>query len=241
MTETCTEFSLSLGYPKTKQELGVSVLGSSYPDRCTIRTSNPCFAGSKDLDLDIGEKKVVTCDDHLDYYWEVEYKAFLSEYAVKLIVCKVTVEEEPEPTPPPIIGEVDYDRIERETAAIVDASETTITGDISDVGAGVSGLAADIKDSVSDLKSHTSTQTTTLSELIGDLQDGVTDHISEAYTSLTGAVQGVSDKIDGLTFPTLDSIKGAFLDVCADLATALWDAILDKIEERYPKDEEERE
>lgn len=261
MSELCTERALSLKYPKTVRDLGVEVLGSSYPDRCLIRCANVCFAGSTDLHLNIGETKAVTCDDHLDYYWKVTYYEYLSEYAVKIIVCKVVEEEEPTPTPPPPVGEVDYERIERETAAIIEASETTITGDISDVGAAVAGNHAAISSMDTKLGTQVNNQTTALSDLIGRVNTELTSQISGqtgalsdliANTkaglsgqigglteSLTGGLQGLSDKIDGLTFPTLDSIKAAFLDVCADLAQALWDAILDKIEERYPKDEEE--
>lgn len=236
---TCTTRALSLGYPKTVQELGISVLGSSYPDRCLIRCANVCFAGSKDLYLDIGETQTVTCDDHLDYYWEVSYIEYFSEYSVRVKVCKITTEEPPEPSPPPEVGEVDYERIERKTAAIVNASETTITDDISEVAGGVSGVHAALNSMNAGLTSQVTDQTTTLTGLIGDTKQGLVDQITGLSTSLTGSIQAISDKIDGLTFPTLDSIKGAFLDVCSDLAIALWDAILDKIEERYPKDEEE--
>lgn len=239
MAESCSTIVLSLGFPKTVEDLGISVLGSSHPSRCTIRTGNVCFSGTKDLELDLNQTKTVTCDDHLDFWWEVSYIEYRSEYAVEIKVCKMTSEEEPEPTPPPLEGEVDYERIERETAAIVDAAETSIKGDISGVGAGVSGVKVDIGDGITGLKTHVSTQASTLSGVIGDLETNLTGQISGVLETLAGGINGISDKLDTMQFPTVDSIKAAFLDTCADLASALWDAILDRIEERYPKDEEE--
>lgn len=239
MAESCSTIALSLGYPKTVQNLGISVLGSSYPSGCTIRTANVCFSGSQDLQLDLNETRMVTCDDHLDFWWEVSYVEYLSEYAVKIKVCKITSEEEPEPTPPPIEGEVDYERIERETAAIVDTAETSIRTDISNVGGSVGSLRDYVTTGFNGLTSGISGLSGAISGWFEDLQANLTGQISGLSETLTGGFKGISDKLDTMQFPTVDSIKAAFLDVCADLASALWDAILDRIEERYPKDEEE--
>lgn len=239
MGEECHDQVLSLGYGKVMLDLGICVRGSSFPSDCTLLCSNICFAGSAWLEIDINQTMLVTCDDDLSTYWKVTYIEYMSEYAVRVRVCKITTDEEPpEPTPPPV-GEVDYDRIESDTAAIVDDAESRINSEVSEVTGAVSGVAADISNMHTGLTGQVTGLTAHVSGLIDDLSEGLGNRIDGMSNALTSGLAALGEKIDGLQFPTLDSIKQGFLDTCADLAIALWDAILDRIEERYPDDEEE--
>lgn len=78
---------------------------------------------------------------------------------------------------------------------------------------------------------------------------GVADDVEAGFAGINEVLSGLGDAveqgfstigtlIDGLGIPSVADIQKAFLDVCAELAAALWDAILDRIEERYPDDEE---
>lgn len=217
MPESCTDYALSMDYPKTVQDLYIWIADYVEADTCFIACTNPCFAGEKHFGISLGEKKIVTCDGSLGYYWTVEYKEYLSPYAAKLVICKVISEPEPEPEPEPTPTVIDYARISEATESIV--SEASVkASDERAIGIALTNTLNDnLNTAISDLKGE-----------YGTISD-----------SIDGKLAGVKDKIDGLKFPTIDSIRDAFLSVCADLAVALWDAILDKIEERYPKDEEE--
>lgn len=239
MAEECHEQVLSLGYSKVMLDLGISVRGSSFPSDCTLLCSNICFAGSAWLDIDLNQTKLVTCDNDLSTYWKVTYTEYMSEYAVRVRVCKVTDDDdEPEPTPPPV-GEVDYGRIESDTAAIVEDAESSINAEISEASGAVAGVAASLDSAYNALTGQITSLTGYTEGLIDDLSQGLQNQIGDVLMAITGGISGLSDKLDDMEFPTPESIKAAFLDTCADLAVALWDAILDKIEERYPDDKEE--
>lgn len=157
----------------------------------------------------------------------------------------------------PIGDDTDYDRIKGDVKDSIAPVLTGIAGvdqGVKDVKAlinrvnsgmeslgdnllgGLTGVISDVGDSLQ----------SSIDGLLGDLTgiiDGIQTYLSNEIAELTGSVTtgfvGLGDKIDGLKFPTLDSIKDVFLDVCEDLATALWNRIIDEIERRYPDDEEE--
>lgn len=239
MAEECTEQVLSLGYSKVMLGLGISVRGSSFPSECTLLCSNICISGSVWLDIDIGQTVIVTCDDSLSEFWKVTYTEYMSEYAVRVKVCRVTEDEEEDEDPIPDEAEVDYGRIESITADIVDDAETSIKAEISEAAGAVAGVAAALDTVYSALAGQIASLTSYTEGLIDDVSQGLHDQIGGVLEAVTGGISGLSDKLDGMEFPTPESIKQAFLDTCGDLALALWDAILDRIEERYPDDKEE--
>jgi len=86
-----------------------------------------------------------------------------------------------------------------------------------------------------------------------DTQDLVNNSANTMYSTysaldkvVTGLGINILNDVQGLVYKfrdyiplTPNAIKDTIVDTCADLATALWDAILNKIEERYPDDDEE--
>lgn len=239
MAESCTTQAISLGFPKTVEGLGVSVEGSTYPNSCEILTANPCFPGGKTLYLSLGETKLVTCAVGLSEYWQVTYDSYLSEYAVKLKVCRVTedaVDPPPEPDPE---ADVDYELINAGTQGIVDDGVAEVEVKLNENNEGIQTVSGKVDALGTALTTLIASGFEGIGTGLSDMKDSIIEGVEGALGGVTSGLADLGDKIDSLRFPTLDGIKGAFLDVCADLAAALWDAILDRIEERYAETEEE--
>lgn len=235
----CEEGVLNWKSPMTLAGLAIDLKELAEPDAVRISAYHACMGNAETQRVNINRFALVECYDGSGDAWELHYVKYNNQYSIDVKVCFIPASEpepEPEPTPDDLI---DYARIEGATNSIVTDAAQTLRGYITNVGGGVSDLHSYVTTEFASLTSGLSDLSDGVSGWIGDLQTNLTAQITGVTESLTGGFNDLSDKIDGLKFPTLDSIKEAFLDVCADLAVALWDAILDKIEERYPKDEEE--
>jgi len=128
---------------------------------------------------------------------------------------------------------VDYHQIKRDTREIVEDSTDKVVQKID----GLEGLIGTVKDKVNNLKDQISNQSSSFKEITETALNNsfvyLFDHLEYVIKPLDLGLTGISNRIEELEFPTINSIKEAFLDVCEDLAESLWDKILDKIEERY--------
>lgn len=150
------------------------------------------------------------------------------------------ITEEPIPLPEPEPSDIDYDKIVEGTALIVNTAQISIEGEVNDNQVDIERVRQQVIDSVAEANANIVSTRDSINDGLESLGSSITDHVTGVIGGVTEKLSEVVGSIDGLEIPTLTGIKNAFLDVCADLATALWDAILDKIEERYPNDEEER-
>lgn len=142
--------------------------------------------------------------------------------------------EEPEPS------DVDYDRIVEGNALIVNAACDETISEINENQELINGVQNSVNDMSGVLSGQVASQSSEVKGLIAESALGLSGKVNRLIGGVTDGIKGLSDKIEELQFPNIADIKYAFMDVCADLAIALWDAILDKIEERYPDDDEER-
>ena len=235
----CEEGVLNWKSPMTLAGLAIDLSELAEPDAVKISAYHDCMGNAETQRININRYALVECYDGSGDAWELHYIKYNNQYSVDVKVCFLPASE-PEPEPEPIPDDLtDYARIEGATNTIVSEAAETLRGHISNVAGGVSDLHTEITTEFASLTSGLSDLSGSVSGWIGDLQTNLTAQITGVTESLTGGFNTISDKIDGLSIPTLDSIKEVFLDVCADLASSLWDAILNKIEERYPKDEEE--
>jgi len=147
---------------------------------------------------------------------------------------EVPVIDEPE------VSDIDYDKIVEGVALLVNAAHQESMGGIKDNLNAIEGVGDQINDTRTSLSSEISDVSFEVSKTGGTIIGYLHNELKGVSESLTGGISGVSDKIEGLKFPSIEGIKEAFLSVCEDLAQSLWDAILDRIESRYPKDEDRR-
>lgn len=161
----------------------------------------------------------------------------------------------PEPEEPDDL--TDYDRIEtgmRDALVPVIAKITGVESLVGGVSDKVSSFGNSLTSQIEEVRDGITGLIDSLDTKLSGMIDGVSETLSNAVgaldTKLSGLIDGVSgamsqgfddvsNQIGGLKIPTIESIKQGFLDVCSDLALALWDCIIDKIEERYPDDDKE--
>lgn len=239
MANECEEGILNWKSPMTLAGLAIDLKELAEPDAVKISCYHDCMGNAETRRININRYTVIDCYDGSGDKWEVHYLGYNNAYSVDVKVCPFVVEPEPEPPEPVPDDLTDYERIKTGTQGIVNNAVTTLSGYVSNVAGSVGDLHDYAIGRFDGLALGISDLSEGVSGWIGDLQTNLTGQISGLSETLTGGFKGISDKLDTMQFPTVDSIKTAFLDVCADLASALWDAILDKIEERYPKDEEE--
>lgn len=239
MVDDCVEGTLNWKSPMTLAGLAIDLKELAEPDAVKISCYNVCMGNAETRRININRYGVIDCYDGSNDKWELHYVEYINAYSVKVKVCPFIGEPEPEPPEPVPDDLTDYERIEGGTQGIVNTAVTGLSGYISNVGGSVGDLHDYVIDRFDGLGLDINGLSGAVNEWIEDLQTNLTGQISGVTETLTGGFKGISDKLDMMQFPTVDSIKAAFLDVCADLASALWDAILDRIEERYPKDEEE--
>ena len=137
---------------------------------------------------------------------------------------------------PVLTGIAGVDQAIKGVKALVNGVCEDIAGGVADVISGLTEIIEGVGDSLQDSIEGV---LESVSDLINDMQTSINEGIVGVSEGLTAGFAGLGDKIDGLKFPTIDSIKEAFLAVCEELAAALWDRIIDEIEKRYPDDEEE--
>jgi len=147
--------------------------------------------------------------------------------------------EEPIVIDEPEFAEIDYDRIVEGNALIVSTAREALESEINENQTGISGLGDKVDSATEGLTTGISGVSFTVTDEAGSIKGLIREQIGGITQTLADGIGGLTDRIDGIQFPTLEGIKSAFLDTCGDLASALWDAILDRIEERYPKDNEE--
>lgn len=142
--------------------------------------------------------------------------------------------DEPEPS------EIDYDRIVEGNALIVSAAREALESEINENQDAIDGVSDKVDSATEGLTNTIGDLSFAVTEEAGSIKGLIREQIGGITQAVTDGIDGLADRLDTIQFPTLDGIKGAFLDTCGDLASALWDAILNRIEERYPKDDEER-
>lgn len=161
------------------------------------------------------------------------------------VLCSKTVcigeqIEEPIVIDDPVESDIDYDRIVEGNALIVNAARDETVNEVNEN----QGLIEGAQDSINSMNEGLSGQISSLSgdikSDVGGLSQKIDSRMDEGLKVVRDGLLGLSGKISSIQIPNIADIKYAFMDVCADLAAALWDAILDKIEERYPDDEKER-
>lgn len=257
----CTEFELVYGETKTVEGLEVTLYSHPEANFAQVTCHAPCISGGVTNTYNLGTQREVPCDDPSEGYWKITYYRYIATDIVRLIICKE------EGTTPPIpcyqhtsqsacesAGCYWYDNACHSYPDQPDNEDLTdynrIQSDVSDVVEPVAYQVSVIDSLVRGVSNLVSSVEDTLTSQIGGVLSGVTGLIDTLDTKLLGLIDDLSeslivglndiaDQITSIEFPTIDSIKEAFLDVCADLATALWDTILDKIEERYPDDDKE--
>lgn len=235
----CSTEMVGIGVPIELEGLSVELDRNAEATTCYLKFEHTCLQGGAIRYTNLNREQDLVCDTEPTKGWTFKYTEFVTEFFVMVEICtKDFVEPEPEPEPEPE-DLTDYERIANKTKEIVNESTTILGAAITTMGGGIT----DIKTLIDDLNTGL---TEGIAGLLGDLTeviDGVYDCISSEISDLSGALstgfEDIGDKIDELTFPTIDSIKDAFLDVCEELALALWNRIIDIIEERYPDDEEE--
>jgi len=116
----------------------------------------------------------------------------------------------------PVVSEIDYDRIVEGTALIVRAARDNTISEINENEELIEGVEGTVK-------------------AVGESVD---DKITESTSLIAEGLKAISGRISKIAIPNIADIKYAFMDVCLDLAVALWDTILERIEKRYPDDEE---
>lgn len=235
----CSTEMVGVGVPVVLEGLSVELDRNADPTSCYLKFDHTCLQGTAIRYTNLNKTHDLPCDTDSTTGWTYKYIEYITEFFVKVEICTKDFEE-PEPEPEPEEGDLtDYQRINNGVLEIADSSVNTLSAYISNIGGLVGGLQGEVVSGFTSITSGLSNLSDAVSGWIGDLQTNLTSQITGVTESLTGGFNNLSDKIDGLTFPCIDSIKGAFLDVCEELAIALWNRIIDEIEKRYPKDEEE--
>ena len=239
----------------------ISLVEKAEPNFIKLRHKNPCIGYTDIRTFNLGTERKIECSGSSGDYWTVEYERYESADTIGLKVCfyegggtptpcsdhqnssdclsfgcywyNGSCHSNPEDQPEEDL--TDYQRIKNDVNDAVAPVLTQLTG--------IERLIADVKSYTTSVYDSLSNEIEgvlgDLTGVINRLDDKLSEEISEVTGAVTNGLESVSDQIAELNFPTLDSIKQAFLDVCFDLAMALWDTILEKIEERYPDDEEE--
>ncbi len=236
---TCTETALTKGIWKDKEGLDMRLNTDADISEVTFLYRPDGDSAYNSARLREGETWII--NEYLDrgLTWELTFTEGYDWNSARIIICNTSseiVEPEPEPEPEPPTG--NGATIE-EINTSLDRQSFLIAGEVHDAGSSISRDIADVVGQVAANGTLIGSLTGHIDTTISDLRTGLSNQIAGITDGLAGGFESLGEKIDGLKFPTLDSIKEGFLDVCADLALALWDSILDKIEERYPDDEEE--
>lgn len=239
MSTSCDVKNLVAGSIKTIEGIGLELQPGATSSDCSIRLTSYCVTWERTKRFSRGSEKIIDYIACPNTVWRIKYVRFVNANSIDVQVC-MDVEEDAPPIPPPDEGEpIDYEKIEGDTRDIAVAVEESIVSEIAEIGGVIAGVATSVTSMNDGLTGQVATFSSEVKGLVGKLSDGLGNKVAGALEAVTGGIMGVSDKIDGLQFPTIENIKDAFLDLCGDLALALWDTILDKIEERYPDDEEE--
>lgn len=239
MAEECSSQAVSTGYPRTINDIRIDLSEGAREDECYFACTSDYFSGTAHLYLDVGEKRTVGVSDDLNRVWTVKYEEMLSPYAAMVIVCCTVAEEDEEEEQTDDDRDVDYGRIRNDTEEIVEASESRVNTAVGDVGSAVAGVMAGVNDGFEDVSSLMSEGFSGITGTIGDLKSGLFSEIGSVISTVEDGIGGIGEQISNLEIPGIDDIKQCFLDVCGDLATALWDTILEEIEKRYEDQEEE--
>ena len=257
----CIETDLFPGESITSGLFLIELHSPPDSDGVKIKVTSSCFLGGRISFYNIGSVREVYCEDGTQAGCKIKYIKRVGDDGVNLEICdgltpppakecsdytsQSTCEANgcywynnachPNPQDQPPEDLTDYQRIRSDMEDIVsplvwmiDGVDNLLSDTKSVVDSIYKSLPVEIKGLLSDV-----------TEVVDSLGDKLSLEISNSTGVLTDGLQTVSDEIRSLEFPTVDSIKQAFLDVCFDLAMALWDTILEKIEERYPDDEEE--
>lgn len=239
MAGECEEGILNWKSPMTLADLAIDLKELAEPGIVKIGYFHDCIGNEESTRINVGRYSRPECYDGSGVTWELHYVRYINQYSIEVKVCKIEADEPPPPPPLPPDEEIDYEWIEDTTRSIVNVARDAVLTGLVGLRGVIDGVKTGIETLIGELVSQISEGFSILEGAIGDLRTALIDDIGGRIDSARDAIGGLSDKIDGLAFPTLEGIKGAFLDVCADLAIALWDSILDKIEERYKETEEE--
>lgn len=236
---TCTLTALTKGIWKHKEDLDMMLNTDATISEVTFLYRPDGESGYNSGRIREGETWIINDYVSRGLSWEITFEEAYTPSVARITVCNTSEDlpsPEPEPEPePPVGGGASIEEINRS----LDKQTFLITGEVHDEGSSVSRDIADVVGQVAANGTLIRSFTSSIDTTISDLRTGLSNQIVGVADGLAGGFEGIGKKIDGLKIPTLDSIKQGFLDTCADLASALWDAILDKIEERYPIDDEE--
>lgn len=236
---SCTTTALTKGIWKHKEDLDMKLNTDADISEVTFLYRPDGETGYKSGRLREGETWIINDYVNRGLSWELTFDEAYDDNTALVTVCNTSEDGgEPEPEPDPDLSDGGGATIE-EIDASLDRQSFLIAGEVHDAGSGISSDIADVAGQVAANGTLIESLTGYIDTAISDLGTGLGNQIAGITDGLTGGFEGLREKIDGLEFPSLESIKQAFLDTCADLAVALWDAILDRIEERYPDDEEE--
>jgi hypothetical protein len=236
---SCTTTALTKGIWKHKEDLDMKLNTDADISEVTFLYRPDGETGYKSGRLREGETWIINDYVNRGLSWELTFDDGYDYNTAIVTVCNTSEDAgEPEPEPDPEPSDGGGATIE-EINTSLDNQSFLIAGEVRDAGSALSSDIADVVGQVAANGSLIGSLTGYIDTAISDLRIGLTNQIGGITDGLTGGFDGLREKIDGLEFPSLESIKQAFLDTCADLAVALWDAILDRIEERYPDDEEE--
>jgi hypothetical protein len=184
---------------------------------------------------------VSTTLDH--WYNEGRYRYELQDNNGK-VICKREVftgeitEEAPVIDDPPV-SDIDYDKIVEGTALIVNTGMLKTVGEINQNQNLINGVQNSVDDMNTGLNSQIEGVGNDITNGIDELSDNINGSIQSHTLSFVKGISDLADRVSSIKVPNIADIKYAFMDVCSDLAKALWDSILAKIEERYPDDDEE--
>lgn len=236
---TCTATALTKGIWKDKEDLDMMLNTDATISEVTFLYRPDGESGYNSGRIREGETWIINDYVSRGLSWELTFDEAYDFNTARITICNTSEdapEPEPEPEPdPPDGGGATIEEID----VSLDRQSFLIAGEVHDAASSISRDITDVAGAVVANGTLIGSLTGDIDTAISDLRMGLSNQIGGMVETVTGGISELGEKIDGLKFPTIESIKEGFLDTCADLAAALWDAILDKIEERYPDDKEE--
>lgn len=139
----------------------------------------------------------------------------------------------------PIEEDIPFDEIVEGVALVVNAGVLKTVGEINENQNLINGIQNSVNDMNTGLNEQINDVSQTVSNGLDVLENNINGSLGGYARSFAKGLSDIAGRVSAIKVPSIADIKYAFLDVCGDLAVALWEEILDRIEARYPDDKEE--